>query len=117
MGMAWKLDPAQIKTTDIWETSVCPLARLVRLGLKKRGFSGHFTVVYSAEKPGRGEKASAENGGKKAALGSAMPVTAAAGMLLASLVIRDICGKSANSVADSNAASAADGACKESGLP
>jgi len=108
MGMAWKLDPTQIRTADIWETSGCPLARLVRQGLKKRGFSGHFTVVYSTEKPSRGEKeglslneASAKNnavgGRKKAVLGSAMPVTATAGMVLASLVIRDICGKTADS--------------------
>jgi len=107
MGMAWKLDPTQIKTADIWETSVCPLARLVRLGLRKRGVSGHFTVVYSTEKPGRGEKVcfggdkgSAEKsgaGGKRAPLGSAMPVTASAGMVLASLVIRDICGKFSDS--------------------
>jgi len=104
MGMAWKFDPTQIRTADIWETSGCPLARLVRQGLKKRGFSGHFTVVYSAEKPSRREKVSlsrndgdAKNntaaGRKKAVLGSAMPVTATAGMVLASLVIRDICGK------------------------
>jgi tRNA A37 threonylcarbamoyladenosine dehydratase len=104
MGMAWKLDPTQIKTADIWETTVCPLARLVRLGLRKRGFSGHFTVVYSAEKPNQGEKERADRdevsadkgrtGGKKrAALGSAVQVTAAAGMVLASLVIRDICKK------------------------
>ena len=104
MGMAWKFDPTQIRTADIWETSGCPLARLVRQGLKKRGFSGHFTVVYSAEKPNRGEKGdlSRNEGGvknntvggrKKAVLGSAMPVTATAGMVLASLVIRDICGK------------------------
>jgi len=104
MGMAWKLDPTQIRTADIWETSGCPLAKLVRQGLKKRGFSGHFTVVYSAEKPRRGENGSlsrneegvknnAAGGRKKAVLGSAMPVTATAGMVLASLVIRDICGK------------------------
>jgi tRNA A37 threonylcarbamoyladenosine dehydratase len=100
MGMAWKFDPTQIRTADIWETSGCPLARLVRQGLKKRGFSGHFTVVYSAEKPNRGltqdggeVKNNAAGGRKKAVLGSAMPVTATAGMVLASLVIRDICGK------------------------
>jgi len=104
MGMAWKLDPTQIRTADIWETSGCPLARLVRQGLKKRGFSGHFTVVYSTEKPSRGEKGvlsrneggaknNASGGRKKAVLGSAMPVTATAGMVLASLVIRGICGE------------------------
>jgi tRNA threonylcarbamoyladenosine dehydratase len=104
MGMAWKLDPTQIRTADIWETSVCPLARFVRLGLKKRRFSGHFTVVYSAEKPNQerkgssgGDEESVEKSGtggkKRAPLGSAVQVTAAAGMVLASLVIRDLCGK------------------------
>jgi tRNA A37 threonylcarbamoyladenosine dehydratase len=104
MGMAWKLDPTQIRTADIWETSGCPLAKLVRQGLKKRGFPGHFTVVYSTEKPSQGEKRdislnergaknNAAGGRKKAVLGSAMPVTATAGMVLASLVVRDICGK------------------------
>jgi tRNA threonylcarbamoyladenosine dehydratase len=116
MGMAWKLDPTQIRTADIWETSGCPLARLVRQGLKKRRFSGHFTVVYSAEKPSLGEKgclkrneASVKNdvtgGRKKAVLGSAMPVTAAAGMVLASLVIRDICGEFPDSNAKGSDAS------------
>jgi len=103
MGMAWKIDPTQIKTADIWETSVCPLARFVRLGLRKRRFSGHFAVVYSTEKPNQGAKGyfredegiteKSGTGGKKAPLGSAVQVTAAAGMVLASLVIRDICGK------------------------
>jgi tRNA A37 threonylcarbamoyladenosine dehydratase len=108
MGMAWKLDPTQIKTADIWETSVCPLARFVRLGLRKRGFSGHFTVVYSTEKPnergkwylggGEGSVEKSGTGGKKRApLGSAVQVTAVAGMVLASLVIRDICGKFSDS--------------------
>ena len=108
MGMAWKIDPTQIKTADIWETSVCPLARFVRLGLRKRGFGGHFTVVYSTEKPNRREKGClgkddgvAENGGtgdgKRSPLGSVVHVTAAAGMVLASLVIRDICGKFSDS--------------------
>ena len=110
MGMAWKLDPTQIKTADIWETSVCPLARFVRLGLRKRGFSGHFTVVYSTEKPGRGEKvcfdrdegSAGKSGisGKRAPLGSAVQVTAAAGMVLASLVIQDICRKFSDSFSE-----------------
>ncbi|MDR3342659.1 MAG: tRNA threonylcarbamoyladenosine dehydratase [Treponema sp.] len=117
MGMAQKLDPTQLKTADIWETQGCPLARLVRSGLRKRGFQGHFTVVYSAERlplheeigvacgsaqclcPARtsceGEAASGDDpvewcSSKKVINGSAVPVTASAGMILASLVIRDI---------------------------
>jgi len=104
MGMAQKLDPLQIKTADIWETRGCPLARLVREGLRRRGFAGHFTAVYSEERlplreglsvgcgtgrclcPGGGTEWCAS---KKVINGSAMPVTAAAGLVLASLVLRD----------------------------
>jgi tRNA A37 threonylcarbamoyladenosine dehydratase len=121
MGMAQKLDPTRIKTADIWDTAGCPLARLVRAGLRKRGFRGHFTAVYSTERlPLHGEietpcgtarclcparnhcDEGGENSGgapewcssKKVINGSAVTVTAAAGMVLASLVLRDIYGRS-----------------------
>ncbi|MCL1815805.1 MAG: tRNA threonylcarbamoyladenosine dehydratase [Treponema sp.] len=92
MGMASRLDPTRLITADIWESSGCPLARLVRQGLKKRGFTGHFTVVYSDEPVIQNEKIvpSCEPKGKKFINGSAVPVTAAAGMILASLVIQDV---------------------------
>jgi len=108
MGMARKLDPTLIRTADIWETSGCPLARLVRQGLRKRNFSGHFTVVYSDERlerrPDSGDlstapdlspdmSSAAGDRGKKIINGSAVTVTAAAGMVLASLVIRDVCAR------------------------
>jgi tRNA A37 threonylcarbamoyladenosine dehydratase len=126
MGMAQKMDPARLKTTDIWNTRGCPLARLVRQGLRKRGFSGSFTVVYSDERLPRREdieiacktsaacgsgadgskrlclcakNANAHNAAgiewcasKKVINGSAVTVTASAGMILASLVLRDISG-------------------------
>jgi tRNA A37 threonylcarbamoyladenosine dehydratase len=113
MGMAQKLDPTRLKTADIWDTAGCPLARLVRQGLRKRGFGGHFTAVYSEERlPLHGEiplpcggaqclcpprnrddpGAPVEwCGSKKVINGSAVTVTAAAGMILASLVLRDVC--------------------------
>jgi tRNA A37 threonylcarbamoyladenosine dehydratase len=112
MGMAQKLDPTRLKTADIWETSGCPLARLVRQGLRKRGFSGRVTVVYSDERlplhRGSGAACGAAQclcparnrddpaapvewcGSKKVINGSSVMVTAAAGMILASLVIRDL---------------------------
>ncbi|MDR2619001.1 MAG: tRNA threonylcarbamoyladenosine dehydratase [Treponema sp.] len=112
MGTAQKLDPTLLKTADIWETEGCPLARLVRQGLRKRGFEGRFTVVYSSEQlPLRRDipatcgsaqclcppRDRGDPGGpvewcssKKVINGSAVTVTAAAGMILASLVIRDI---------------------------
>ncbi|MDR1636704.1 MAG: tRNA threonylcarbamoyladenosine dehydratase [Treponema sp.] len=110
MGMAQKLDPTRLKTADIWDTSGCPLARLVRQGLRKRGFTGHFTAVYSDEQlplrreagaacgsaqclcPARktGEDAVEWCSSKKVINGSAVTVTASAGMILASLVVRDL---------------------------
>ena len=96
MGMAQKLDPTLIRTADIWETRGCPLARLVRQGLRKRNIAGHFTAIYSPEQlpardlPARENDGSAERQSGKRAIGSAVPVTASAGMILASLVIRDL---------------------------
>jgi len=98
MGMAQKLDPTRIKTADIWKTSGCPLARLVRYGLRKRGFRGHFTAVYSQERiplregvpaPDNAGASGTWDSGKKVINGTAVTVTATAGMVLASLVIQD----------------------------
>jgi tRNA A37 threonylcarbamoyladenosine dehydratase len=115
MGMAQKLDPTRLKTADIWKTEGCPLARLVRQGLRKRGFKEHLTVIYSDELlplhteigvacgqaqclcPARNKddpNAPVEwCSSKKVINGSAVTVTAGAGMILASLVIRDVYGQ------------------------
>ncbi|MDR1588181.1 MAG: epoxyqueuosine reductase QueH, partial [Treponema sp.] len=108
MGMAQKMDPTRLKTAGIWETEGCPLARLVRQGLRKRGFSGSFTVVYSGERLPLHSGAGAACGSarclctgkgvewcssKKVINGSAVTVTAGAGMILASLVLRDAAEK------------------------
>lgn len=50
MGTGNKLDPTRLKITDIYKTSVCPLARVMRYELKKRGVK-HLTVVWSDETP------------------------------------------------------------------
>jgi tRNA A37 threonylcarbamoyladenosine dehydratase len=107
MGMAQKMDPTRIQVASIWETTGCPLARLVRQGLRKRGFKGDFDAVFSTERlPLHGEAAALCGSGrcfcppearhewcssKKVINGSAVTVTAAAGMVLASLVLRDLC--------------------------
>jgi tRNA A37 threonylcarbamoyladenosine dehydratase len=88
MGMALKTDPSKIKSGSIWDTRECPLARLVRQGLRKRGFTPPFTAVYSLEKPLRG--ATVFKAGQKPVNGSIVTVTASAGLLLASLVLRDV---------------------------
>jgi tRNA A37 threonylcarbamoyladenosine dehydratase len=112
MGMAQKLDPTRLRTADVWETQGCPLARLVRSGLRKRGFQGHVTVVYSSEHLPLHAGVTAACGSaqclcpprnsadpeapvewcssKKVINGSAVTVTAAAGMILGGLVIRDV---------------------------
>lgn len=50
MGAGNKLDPTQFQVADIYETSVCPLAKVMRRELKKRDVK-HLKVVYSQEKP------------------------------------------------------------------
>lgn len=50
MGAGNKLDPTRFQVTDIAKTSVCPLCRVMRVQLKKRGVA-HHTVVYSTEEP------------------------------------------------------------------
>ena len=105
MGMARKIDPTQIETASIWKTSNCPLAKLVREGLRKRNFRGDFTVVYSKENIARkeeiftgeilaGEILTDESAaGRKIINGSIVTVTASAGMILASLVLQDLMRK------------------------
>ena len=91
MGMALKMDPSQIKIASVWKTEGCPLARLVRQGLRERGFSSDFTAVYSSELISHAGLPAADHGEKRVN-GSVVTVTASAGMILASLVLRDITG-------------------------
>ena len=96
MGMAQKLDPTQIKIGDIWETKSCPLARIVRQELRKRNFTGNFKTVYSEESIPNDKDLynmypeTTHNLFNKTINGSAVTVTATAGMILASLVIQDM---------------------------
>ena len=98
MGMALKTEPSFIKTGSIWKTENCPLAKVIRQGLRKRGFSGDFTVVYSDEKihtkiidTHLNEINTEENFPRKKRInGSMVTVTATAGLFLANLVIQDI---------------------------
>ncbi|MCL1910860.1 MAG: tRNA threonylcarbamoyladenosine dehydratase [Leptospirales bacterium] len=107
MGMAQKLDPSLLKVADIWETRSCPLARLVRAGLRKREFTGNLTVVYSEERiPLHTDEENVcnpddleRNSYGKVTNGSVVTVTASAGMLLASLVIRSVINKNSPSSA------------------
>ncbi len=91
MGAGNKLDPTRFEVTDIYNTSVCPLARVMRAALKKRGIK-ELKVVYSKEEPVRAIVT--ENG--KRAPGSVSFVPPVAGLILAGEVIRDLASKSKN---------------------
>ena len=91
MGTGNKLNPAAFEVTDISGTSVCPLARVMRRELKKRGITS-LKVVYSKEEPLTPSENIEEFG--KHLPGSISFVPAAAGLILAGEVIRDLAGVS-----------------------
>lgn len=83
MGTGNKLDPTAFKIADISKTSVCPLARVMRYELKKRGIT-KVKVLYSTEEP-------VKQGSRVPASISFVP--SAAGLIIASEVIKDIIKK------------------------
>jgi len=101
MGSGNKLDPSAFVVTDISKTQGCPLARVMRKELRKRGIQ-HLKVVYSEEEPltpmaPPEEEAPADNNGtrppssaRRATPGSISFVPGAAGLVLAGAVIRDL---------------------------
>ena len=93
MGTGNKLDPSRFQVADLEKTSMCPLARVMRKELAKRGIR-HLKVVYSQEEAltptGWEEEAAAL--GKRQIPGSVAFVPGAAGLLLAGEVIRDLTG-------------------------
>ena len=94
MGAGNKLDPSAFRVADIYETSVDPLARVMRRELKKRGVD-RLKVVYSTEPlrpPAAGAGAEEPPAGRRAVPGSIAFVPAAAGLVLAGAVIRDLAG-------------------------
>ena len=91
MGAGNKLDGSRFEITDIYKTSVCPLARVMRRELKQRGIK-KLKVVYSKEEPKTdGEKIFGENG--KRVPGSVAFVPSVAGLLMAGEVISDLIKK------------------------
>lgn len=106
MGTGNKLDPTQFKVTDIYKTKVCPLAKVMRYELKRRGVK-KLKVVYSEEIPmkpkeedvvtcktgcvctGESTKKCAE---KRQIPGSISFVPPVAGMIIASVVVRELLG-------------------------
>lgn len=106
MGAGNKLDPTKFEVADIYETSICPLARVMRRELRARGVE-HLKVVYSREPPldpipdcsiscrehcicppGTKRKCAA----RRAIPGSVSFVPPVAGMILAGEVLKDLAG-------------------------
>ncbi len=86
MGAGNKLDPTRFEVADIHETTVCPLARVIRRECRKRGIEG-VKVVYSREEPVETPR---PEPGQKATPGSTAFVPAVAGLIIAGEVVKDI---------------------------
>lgn len=106
MGAGNKLDPTRFEVADIYQTSICPLARVMRHELRARRVE-HLKVVYSKEPPlaaAQGECLACEQhcvcppgtkrlcGARRAVPGSVPFVPPVAGMILAGEVIKDLAG-------------------------
>lgn len=87
MGTGNKLNPTAFEVADITKTSVCPLARVMRRELKKRGIE-HVKVVYSKEEPLTSGEVNEETG--KAIPASISFVPSVAGLIIAGEVIKDL---------------------------
>ena len=98
LGTGNKLDPTAFRIGDIYETSVCPLARIMRKECRKRGIE-KLKVLYSLEEPIKPDISPDDPilqelpEGRNALPGSVSFVPAAAGLIIAGQVIRDIVGK------------------------
>lgn len=89
MGTGNKLDPTMLRIDDIYRTSVCPLARVMRYELRKRGVK-RLKVLYSTETP----RAVPDecDGQRRAVPASISFVPSVAGLIIAGEVIKDIAG-------------------------
>ena len=88
MGAGNKLDPTRFEVAELSQTSVCPLCRVMRAQLRKRGIARH-KVVYSREEPVR--VVADETGGRHAP-GSVSFVPPVMGLILAGEVIKNLAG-------------------------
>jgi len=94
MGTGNKLDPTRLEVADIYETSICPLAKVMRKELKVRNISS-LKVVYSKEEPIK--LIESDNIETKGSTGRAVPgsisfVPSVAGLIISGEVIKNLCG-------------------------
>ncbi len=91
MGTGNKIDPTQFRVTDVFKTKVCPLAKVMRTELRKRGVK-KLKVVYSEEIPMVPNKGRAVPSKKRQTPGSISFVPPVAGMIIGGEVIKDLTG-------------------------
>lgn len=91
LGTGNKRDAQLLRLGDIGQTSGCPLARVVRRELRRRGIT-HLPVVFSPEPPAEAGQTEAPPPGRRSVPGSLVWVPAAAGLLLAQHVVEALCG-------------------------
>lgn len=98
MGAGNKLNAEAFRVSDIYKTNVCPLAKVMRRELKKRGI-GSLKVVYSEEKPltprtdiAVDTEADEAHKQKRVTPGSVAFVPSVAGLIMAGEVVKDLCG-------------------------
>ena len=91
MGTGNKLDPTRLEIDDIYNTSICPLAKVMRKELKKRGVN-KLKVLYSKEEPIKANAALEieKNSTRRAIPGSISFIPSAAGLIIASEVVKDL---------------------------
>lgn len=91
MGAGNKLNPGAFEITDIYQTSVCPLAKVMRRELKQRGIK-RLKVLYSREEALKPQIDAEPQAGRRATPGSVAFVPSVAGLMIAGAVIRDLTG-------------------------
>lgn len=91
MGAGNKLSPTMLEVADLYKTSVCPLAKVMRRELRARGVKD-LKVVYSKEAPIRPLDLEAPAAGRRQTPGSVSFVPSASGLIIASEVVKDLIG-------------------------
>ena len=91
MGAGNKLDPTAFEVTDIYKTSVCPLAKVMRRELRRRGIRS-LKVVYSKEEPVTPAICCGETQNKRTVPASNSFVPSVAGLIMAGEAIKDLSG-------------------------
>ena len=94
MGTGNKLNPSKFEITDIYKTTVCPLAKVMRKELRKRNIQD-LKVLYSKEEPIKVNTEIEEDNlnRKKSVPGSISFVPSVAGLMIAGEVVKDIINK------------------------